>query len=222
MKEIDKNKRLVVKNQAIVNFTKFQIAITDKLVKKEATEWLLEAQHLIDKKAYPAAIDACMKSLEIQPNNAKAYRLSGIARMLIGDTADALEDFSEAISRNPEDTETYLERGYLYFDLAEHMKAILDFSRVIDRQPTIAEAWYSRGIAQYEEKAYKAAIVDFSEAIALKPDYVEAWYNRGYAKFDLADYRGAIADFTETIKRCLLYTSPSPRDRTRSRMPSSA
>ena len=26
----------------------------------------------------------------------------------------------------------------------------------------------------------------------------------------------------ETAKRCLLYTSPSPRDRTRSRMPSSA
>ena len=28
--------------------------------------------------------------------------------------------------------------------------------------------------------------------------------------------------FTNTIKSCLLYTSPSPRDRTRSRMPSSA
>ena len=27
---------------------------------------------------------------------------------------------------------------------------------------------------------------------------------------------------TETVKGCLLYTSPSPRDRTRSRMPSSA
>ena len=26
----------------------------------------------------------------------------------------------------------------------------------------------------------------------------------------------------ENLKRCLLYTSPSPRDRTRSRMPSSA
>ena len=29
-------------------------------------------------------------------------------------------------------------------------------------------------------------------------------------------------DETEDIKLCLLYTSPSPRDRTRSRMPSSA
>ena len=29
-------------------------------------------------------------------------------------------------------------------------------------------------------------------------------------------------DFKITVKGCLLYTSPSPRDRTRSRMPSSA
>ena len=28
--------------------------------------------------------------------------------------------------------------------------------------------------------------------------------------------------FNEQVKSCLLYTSPSPRDRTRSRMPSSA
>ena len=32
-------------------------------------------------------------------------------------------------------------------------------------------------------------------------------------------YRG---DFFQLFKDCLLYTSPSPRDRTRSRMPSSA
>ena len=30
------------------------------------------------------------------------------------------------------------------------------------------------------------------------------------------------ADTTDSLKTCLLYTSPSPRDRTRSRMPSSA
>ena len=31
-----------------------------------------------------------------------------------------------------------------------------------------------------------------------------------------------VAFFNERVKACLLYTSPSPRDRTRSRMPSSA
>ena len=45
--------------------------------------------------------------------------------------------------------------------------------------------------------------------------------------FKLKDFRGKEFSSTEfknksTIAVCLLYTSPSPRDRTRSRMPSSA
>ena len=39
---------------------------------------------------------------------------------------------------------------------------------------------------------------------------------------DIAQACGAIQDISENHKGCLLYTSPSPRDRTRSRMPSSA
>ena len=34
--------------------------------------------------------------------------------------------------------------------------------------------------------------------------------------------RQIVSILAESIKHCLLYTSPSPRDRTRSRMPSSA
>ena len=46
-----------------------------------------------------------------------------------------------------------------------------------------------------------------------------AAYNAGHTEVDAA--RG-VAEFAETKDYCLLYTSPSPRDRTRSRMPSSA
>ena len=36
------------------------------------------------------------------------------------------------------------------------------------------------------------------------------------------DIEAMIAPYRNELKACLLYTSPSPRDRTRSRMPSSA
>ena len=38
-------------------------------------------------------------------------------------------------------------------------------------------------------------------------------------KFKLGNFKGALED---KMKACLLYTSPSPRDKHRSRMPSSA
>ena len=43
-----------------------------------------------------------------------------------------------------------------------------------------------------------------------------------YEDMEEAMIRGDSGTAINLIKRCLLYTSPSPRDRTRSRMPSSA
>ena len=44
----------------------------------------------------------------------------------------------------------------------------------------------------------------------------------GYKGFSLNLWGNLDSDLVGTDKACLLYTSPSPRDRTRSRMPSSA
>ena len=46
----------------------------------------------------------------------------------------------------------------------------------------------------------------------------------GRQKGQVERYRGSefTVEFLQKLKICLLYTSPSPRDRTRSRMPSSA
>ena len=59
----------------------------------------------------------------------------------------------------------------------------------------------------------------------------ELWLERGLSKNTLSAYRQDISSFNkwlntthllEVTKICLLYTSPSPRDRQKSRMPSSA
>ena len=44
----------------------------------------------------------------------------------------------------------------------------------------------------------------------------------GSSHLSPADERGRYMEHQNRINACLLYTSPSPRDRTRSRMPSSA
>ena len=55
------------------------------------------------------------------------------------------------------------------------------------------------------ENAFAKAESSYRQAIGLDPSSVSAKYNAG-----------------NNYYTCLLYTSPSPRDRTRSRMPSSA
>ena len=48
-----------------------------------------------------------------------------------------------------------------------------------------------------------------------------AWDNH-FAAFGGQDVSKVLLDYCEESKICLLYTSPSPRDRQKSRMPSSA
>ena len=52
-------------------------------------------------------------------------------------------------------------------------------------------------------------------------DYVKQQLEEGLFHLKVKDFRKVIIAY-EPIWACLLYTSPSPRDRTRSRMPSSA
>ena len=54
------------------------------------------------------------------------------------------------------------------------------------------------------------------------PDKILRQKARPVTRFD-ADLQRLVDNMIETLhEACLLYTSPSPRDRTRSRMPSSA
>ena len=74
--------------------------------------------------------------------------------------------------------------------------------------------------ASVERTSVKLLIRDFRTA-ALEEK--EAWLEE-LARQTVADSPGAsvTAKVEESYRNCLLYTSPSPRDRTRSRMPSSA
>ena len=76
----------------------------------------------------------------------------------------------------------------------------------------------------------KQKLIDFVLDIEKYPEFIPFCIgSKVYEKEDNGEEIAIVADltigrkpFVDTYKSCLLYTSPSPRDRTRSRMPSSA
>ena len=80
-----------------------------------------------------------------------------------------------------------------------------------------AQIWLGDGYDE-ETKAAVRAMLDNED----KTDLIEAFYKD--LEFGTGGLRGIMGAGTNrmNIYTCLLYTSPSPRDRTRSRMPSSA
>ena len=86
-------------------------------------------------------------------------------------------------------------------------------------------AWFDNS----EKKSVSRAqhLVDLPDSLdvvsLLCPDNLSDWEIREMSEIQMEKGTKVIYDISfDSIKVCLLYTSPSPRDRTRSRMPSSA
>ena len=65
-----------------------------------------------------------------------------------------------------------------------------------------ADDWLESGDEKYNNDDYQGAIIDYTKAIVINPLSEVAYAYRGHVKYLLDEY-----------KDCLLYTSPSPRDR---------
>ena len=80
-----------------------------------------------------------------------------------------------------------------------------------------------RHINRLIEPTVGEIIVDGDDVLAMNPDRIRDFRRFGasmvFQKFGLMPHRTVLEN---CMYGCLLYTSPSPRDRTRSRMPSSA
>ena len=73
------------------------------------------------------------------------------------------------------------------------------------------------------QRSLKSALSNLEGQLVIGKKYIELPNRkRSLAVFHRIHERVKPMKFDEAVKTCLLYTSPSPRDRTRSRMPSSA
>src|SRR5664280_3815196 len=75
------------------------------------------------------------------------------------------------------------------------------------------------GVSVFSKKTTSSAAADFTVPLLVEKDKTKEEYNNRLKK---ANAYQAPQEKQDLSKTCLLYTSPSPRDRTRSRMPSSA
>ena len=100
-------------------------------------------------------------------------------------------------------------------------------------QGDVYDALKREGDERYRARAYDQAAELYSKAAAVAPERAQAFANRAACRLMAHRYEECVQDCDQALRRdpalanaatrrCLLYTSPSPRDRTRSRMPSSA
>jgi len=126
------------------------------------------------------------------------YYKQGHASYKVKDYEKAIENFSQAIQKEPKHPKAYVNRGNAHYNLKEYEAALADYNQAIGISPNEVKAYVNRGNARYmlaeyssdPDKEYNLAIADYNNALRLNPNEVEAYIRRGIVRSQIAKYSG--------------------------------
>jgi tetratricopeptide (TPR) repeat protein len=128
--------------------------------------------------------------------------LAGRGRIgnLAGRYKDAVKYFTQAIQRDPANSEYYYGRGYAYRYLKNCSdEAISDLTKAIELDPHYVTAIRGRGDVFLSTEQYDDALRDFNQAIALQPDMEGAYNERGLAWYYKNEFDKALNEFDTAL-----------------------
>src|SRR5262245_3810841 len=105
----------------------------------------------------------------------------GVAALTSSAYDQAIADFTQAITLNPQRVEAYHNRGEAYRRKGDYDRALADYSQALTVNPAYAPAYYNRGIVYSNKGDYERALADYTQALTLNPQFTVAYIHRGIA-----------------------------------------
>jgi tetratricopeptide (TPR) repeat protein len=149
----------------------------------------------LQNKMYQKAVRYFTKHLALDTASVYGYLNRGVAYYEMGKASRAIDDFYDALERNPQFSEAYFYRGMAYADLKLYKEALADFNKVIEIDPQHARAYYQRGRIYHLRGQRKSAIADYDKALALDPQFANAAYFKAQAYDELKNAAAARAAY---------------------------
>lgn len=191
-----------------------------------AAYYFEKGEDAMSRKEYVKAHAHLNECLRLDPRYVEAYRLRGIVREHLGESAKALTDYNVYVSLKPTDAEALFSRAVLRFEAKQYLPARQDFllllkmpqgetntvyfgqekygsgtSKVMTAQTGGKDHIYNYlGLIETKLERFHIAIAWLDSAVKLAPGNVNYYVNRGKAKELSHDKPGAIADFEQALK----------------------
>lgn len=83
--------------------------------------------------------------IELDPSFAEAYNGRGLAKDRLGESEDALQDFSEAIARDEKNALFWHNRGCCYRTLEKYEQALKDLNQALELDKNNCISYSNRG-----------------------------------------------------------------------------
>ncbi len=130
---------------------------------------------------YGAALQACRKALEINPENAAALNNMGIAYLETGRVEEAKDRFLKAIEHEPGHKESYFNLAVLLTHRQQYLQAIEYYRKVLQIDGDLFEARRSLGVVLLDLGQTDEAAKHLAEAVRLDPEDAPSYYYLGLA-----------------------------------------
>lgn len=143
------------------------------------------------------------------------YYKQGHAAYKIRDYARAIENFNQALEKDPSHAKAHINRANARYNMKDYEGALADYSAALKLNPQEIKAFVNRGnvrymLAEYSndpDREYNLAIADFNNALRLNSKEIEAYIRRGVVRSQMAKYSGdsqndyqlALKDFSQAI-----------------------
>lgn len=152
-----------------------------KSVDREAAKHLDDGTQFLRKGQYHQAIAELTKAIEIEPEYAEAYVKRGRANYFLMRYQEAIDDYTQTISRKRFIVDAYSGRGDVYRALGDVPRAITDYSTSIEKRKN-ALVMSKRAQSYLKIGKYDNALADYNYIIKRRPSAI-AYYNRGRAYY---------------------------------------
>lgn len=124
----------------------------------------------------------------------RAYRLRALAHRDSSNFDQAIDDFSEALRRQPDNASILFERAGTLTSLGAYRRAISDYDQSLALDPLNPRAYFQRGVTHYRLGQHAIAVRDYNEALRLDPDYLPAYNERAWTYYLLGEHARALDD----------------------------
>ena len=148
-------------------------------------------------KRYDMAISDFTKALE-KTSNADISGARGYAYMKKGDFQNAISDYTNAISRNPEKSEFFGNRALCLYQVHHLKEAVLDAQKYLENNPSSPDIVEVEVRAYFEMKDYEKALAASQNLVAVSKA-PKSYYYKGLIEFTLKKYQQGIVDFSSAI-----------------------
>lgn len=163
------------------------------------SDWdYIDGKKHVENERYKEAVQSFRMALKSNKRNSYAAYESGLANVELGNTDEAIADFTKAIEINPANKDFYFARAAAYREKKQFQKAVEDLQYVAKEIGDGADVQQNLALANIDNENFANALTILNDSIKKNGDDAYSWYLKGLCDAGLKKIDAAIEDYSKS------------------------